>query len=108
MPHTLVASDRVERAPVCGPDGTRLGVIERLMIDKLSGKVAYAVVRGNERFPLPPQHYPIAWEALRYNPGLKAFETDLTIDDLRTRATAETFDWGDRSPEYRHPNYWAV
>jgi hypothetical protein len=110
MPHTLVASDRVEKAPVCGHDGIKLGFIERLMIDKQSGRVAYAVVRCAEHFPHPAQHYPVAWEALHYNPAFKAFEVDLTPDELHRRAAAEgdTFDWGDRAAEYRHPNYWAV
>ena len=113
MPHTLVASDRVDRAPVCGHDGSRLGLVERLMIDKTSGKIAYAVVRCGSPFPGPPQHCPLEWNELRYNPGFKAFEIDLTLEEMRQRAAAaaaetEVFDWGERSPEYRHPNYWAV
>jgi hypothetical protein len=110
MTHNLVASDRVERASVCGHDGSRLGLIERLMIDKESGKVAYAVVRCGEPFSGASRHCPLEWTALRYNPGFKAFEIDLTLDELRARAASEgeTFDWGERSAEYRHPNYWAV
>ena len=38
-PHRFVASDRVEGTLV-RPDGTKIGTIERLMIDKVSGKVA--------------------------------------------------------------------
>ena len=45
MSHPLVASDRVEAAVVYGPDGQKIGTIERLMLEKLSGTVAYAVVR---------------------------------------------------------------
>ena len=44
-PHRLIASDRVEQTPVCRSDGAKVGIIERLMIDKVSGKVAYAVLR---------------------------------------------------------------
>ena len=40
----LIASDRVEGTAVYGPNNHRIGRIERLMIDKLSGKVAYAVL----------------------------------------------------------------
>ena len=42
-PHRLIASDRVETTPVCRSDGTKVGIIERLMIDKVSGRIAYAV-----------------------------------------------------------------
>ena len=40
----LIGSDKVEGTPVRRPDGERVGQIERIMIDKLSGKVAYAVM----------------------------------------------------------------
>jgi nitric oxide reductase large subunit len=35
----------VEHVAVCGRDGTKLGTIERLMLDKVSGTVAYAVIK---------------------------------------------------------------
>ena len=41
---SLIASDRVIGADVRRPDGERVGVIERLMLDKVSGRVAYAVM----------------------------------------------------------------
>jgi PRC-barrel domain len=44
MAHNLIASDRVEGTPVCRPTGEQIGVIQRLMIDKLSGQIAYAVL----------------------------------------------------------------
>jgi hypothetical protein len=40
----LIGSDKVEGTPVYRPNGDRLGQIERIMIDKLNGKVAYAVM----------------------------------------------------------------
>ncbi len=43
-PHQLIASDRVEGTAVRRPNGDRIGHIERLMIDKISGKVSYAIL----------------------------------------------------------------
>lgn len=40
----LIASDRVEGTAVRRPDGERIGHIERLMIDEVSGKVSYAIL----------------------------------------------------------------
>ena len=37
---SLIGSDKVEGTSVYGADDTRIGSIERVMIDKLSGKVA--------------------------------------------------------------------
>jgi hypothetical protein len=40
----LIGSDKVEGTPVYRTNGDEVGQIERVMIDKLSGKVAYAVM----------------------------------------------------------------
>jgi hypothetical protein len=58
MTHTLVPSDRVEHATVFGRDGARLGTIERLMLDKVTGTVAYAVIKTGG-LPGSHHHYPV-------------------------------------------------
>jgi hypothetical protein len=42
---SLIGSDKVEGTAVYGADDKRIGSIERVMIDKRSEKVAYAVRR---------------------------------------------------------------
>jgi len=54
MHHTMVPSDRVEHVTVYGRDGTKLGTIERLMLDKVSGMVAYAVIKTGRALRQPP------------------------------------------------------
>ena len=41
---SLIGSDKVEGTSVYGADDTQIGSIERVMIDKRSGKVSYAVL----------------------------------------------------------------
>ena len=99
MPHTLVPSDRVEHVSVYGRDGTRLGSIERLMLDKASGTVAYAVIKTGGLLG-SHHHCPIRWDALRFDPARQAYQTDVTPEDLRagpSELDEEAFDWGDRS-----------
>ena len=111
MTHNLVPSDRVEGAPVYGANGERIGFIERLMLDKRSGQVAYAVLRCGKSFSPPPHHLPVPWDALRYNPGSKAYETNIAMKELRegpSELDGEAFDWGERTPPYRNPRYWTV
>src|SRR5262245_9193649 len=43
-PRRLGASDRVEGTQARRSDGTKVGTVERLMIDKASGTLAYAVL----------------------------------------------------------------
>lgn len=111
MTHQLVPSDRIEGAAVYGGNGSKIGTIERLMLDKLSGTVAYAVVKCGGLFDVERHHYPIPWATLRFNVDLRAYETSSTLEQLRSgpcELDGEDFDWGDRSPAYRHPQYWTV
>jgi hypothetical protein len=41
---SLIGSDKVEGTAVYGADDRKIGSVQRVMIDKISGKVAYAVV----------------------------------------------------------------
>jgi sporulation protein YlmC with PRC-barrel domain len=111
MVHALVPSDHVETAAVYGRDGHKIGTIERLMLEKKTGAVAYAVVRSGGFLKADIHHYPVPWNALKYNAARKAYETNLTLEELRSGSSeldGEAFDWGDRSPVYRHPQYWTV
>jgi hypothetical protein len=117
-PHKLIASDRVEGTAVCEPGtGKKIGTIQRVMIDKLSGKVAYAVLTFGGFLGLGQRHYPVPWAKLTYDPRLEAYVTDVTAEQLRNAPSYEAdekFDWGDRKREtelhrlYRTPTYWGA
>ncbi len=111
MAHSLVPSDRVEGAPVCDRTGKKIGTIERLMLDKLTGAVAYAVVKCGGFLGAELHHYPVPWSSLKYDLSRRTYELDLTLEELRSGPSeldGEAFDWGDRSPPYQHPQYWTV
>lgn len=111
MTHTLVPSDRVETAEVYGRDGHKIGTIERLMLEKTTGTVAYAVVRCGGFLKGDIHRHPVPWNSLKYDVARRAYETNLTLEELRSGPSEldqETFDWGDRSPVYCHPQYWTV
>jgi hypothetical protein len=116
-PHSLVASDRVEGTVVRRTDGQRIGTIHRLMIDKLSGNVAYAVLSFGGIFGMGQKHLPIPWSRLHFNPDLDAYQLDISDEELdRAPAYAadKDFDWGDRSGEivlhryYGAAPYWGA
>ncbi len=115
MAHNLIASDRVEGTDVCRPGGGKIGAIQRVMIDKLSGKIAYAVLKFGGFLGFGEQHFPVPWASLKYNIKRAAYEADITDEQLRNApsyAGDQEFDWGDRSGEivihkvYRTPHYW--
>jgi hypothetical protein len=116
-PHSMIPSDRVEGTPVRRPNGDTVGEIKRLMIDKVSGNVAYAVLSFGGFLGLGERFHPIPWPALRYNTDLAAYELNISDEQLKTApsyGTREDFDWGDRTNEtalheyYKTAPYWGI
>lgn len=111
---SLISSDKVEGTPVRRPDGTKIGSIERIMIDKRSGKVAYAVMGVGGFLGIGEDYLALPWQVLRYNEDLDAYEADIDDDRLR-KAPAFSRDEGRfDDPEwnrhvhdyYRAQPYW--
>src|SRR5882762_5231852 len=67
---SLIGSDKVEGTAVYGADDTKIGSIERVMIDKLSGKVSYAVLSFGGFLGIGDDHYPLPWQSLKYDTNL--------------------------------------
>ena len=80
--HPLIASDRIEGTLVRRHSGEKIGKIERLMIDKESGTIAYAVMSFGGLFGLGDNYYQIPWSMLKYNQSLDAYESDIPDEQL--------------------------
>ena len=80
--HSLIGSDRVEGTAVYGADNKRIGEIDRVMIDKISGKVAYAVLSFGGFLGIGEDYYPVPWAALKYDTNLGGYVTGLTKESL--------------------------
>ena len=108
-PHRFVASDRVEGTLVSRSDGTKIGTIERLMIDKVSGKVAYAVLGLGGFMGVGVKHIPVPWDRMKYAMELDAYEINLSDEEL-SRAPLlegdEEFDWGHRDDVIGNLNFY--
>ena len=107
--HRLIASDRVERTVVRRSDGTKIGTIERLMIDKVSGKVAYAVLGFGGFMGVGVKHIPVAWDRMKYGVVLDAYEINLSDDELSRAPSFEAdkdFDWGYREDVIANLNFY--
>jgi len=87
----LIASDRVEGTPVRSTDGTPIGTIERVMIDKVTGIVAYAVLSPHGSVEVPQKQLSIPWLDL-INGGLGDAPSDASDKDY-DRAGRERY-WG--------------
>jgi hypothetical protein len=114
---SLIASDKVEGTAVFRPNGEKVGTIERLMIDKLSGKVAYAVMSFGGFMGIGRDYYPLPWSLLTYNPQLDGYEINITEQQLRGApkfSQHESWDWSSRErgktlhDYYNVPSDWEI
>src|SRR5690606_10557522 len=62
--HNFISSNDVQGTNVYGPGEDKVGTIDHLMIDKVSGRVHYAVMSFGGFLGLGHSHYPIPWPAL--------------------------------------------
>ncbi|MBO9122545.1 MULTISPECIES: PRC-barrel domain-containing protein [unclassified Rhizobium] len=80
--HSLIASDRVEGTRVYGADGKHIGSIERLILGKRDGRVAYAVLSFGGFMGIGHDHYPLPWDKLSYDTQLDGYRIDLTKEQI--------------------------
>jgi PRC-barrel domain protein len=80
---SLIGSDKVEGTNVYGADEEKIGYIERVMIDKVSGRVSYAVLSFGGLLGIGDDHYPLPWLTLKYDTDLGGYVTGITQDQLR-------------------------
>ena len=109
--YNLIASDKVEGTDVRRSNGDRLGSIYRLMIDKRSGRVAYAVMSFGGFLGLGESRRPVPWESLRYNEDLDAYELNIDENQLKTApeyTDSEAFDWSDAEWNRSMRSHYAV
>lgn len=93
--HRLISSRRVEGTPVYNQAGEKLGTIHSVMIEKVSGRVAYAVMAFGGFLGLGSHVHPVPWELLTYDVDRDGYVVDLTREQLE-KAPAMRLDDGDR------------
>ena len=104
----LIASNKVEGTAVYGRNGNRLGSIYNFMVDKRSGRVAYAVMSYGGFLGMGTRYYPLPWKTLDYDTSLDGFHVDMDEEELEDapsfdRETEPRFD--DRYHAHVHSYY---
>jgi hypothetical protein len=94
----LISSGKVEGTAVYGPDNEKIGSIESVMIDKVSGKVAYAVLSFGGFLGMGDEHYPLPWQTLKYDTNLEGYATNVTkaqLEGAPKYTNDSDWDWSD-------------
>ncbi|MCP1972988.1 MULTISPECIES: PRC-barrel domain-containing protein [Bradyrhizobium] len=107
---SLIGSDKVEGTAVYGADNQKIGSIERVMIDKQSGKVSYAVLGFGGFLGIGDDHYPLPWQSLKYDTSLEGYRTNLTQKQLEGApkyADETSWNWNDPGRTRTVNDYYA-
>jgi len=96
----LIAAEKVEGTSVYNFAGEKLGTVEDIMLDKVSGKAIYAVMSFGGFLGIGEKYHPLPWSTLKYDEGKGGYVVNL---DKRKLEAAPTYDMNDDfrwTPEY--------
>jgi hypothetical protein len=104
--HNLISADKVVGTAVYNRQDERLGSVHGLMLNKLNGQVAYAVMSFGGFLGIGESYHPLPWEVLTYDPRRDGYVVDLDRSLLKaapsfTRSNAPDWDtYGKTVDEY--------
>jgi membrane protein len=87
--NVVISSNKVEGTKVYNNAGDKLGSIDDLMIDKMSGQIRYAVLEFGGFLGMGTDRYPIPWNMLKYETSKDGYVVPLDKAKL------------DNAPKYR-------
>ena len=104
----LISSEKVEGTAVVNPQGDDLGHINEIMIDKVSGQVAYAVLKYGSFLGMGGKLFALPWDQLTYDTRYAAYVVGISPDRLKAAPSFDenarpNFDdpqWGQRVHDY--------
>ena len=80
--HPLIPADRVNGTDVYDTSGEKLGKIEDVAIDKVSGKVAYAILSHGGVMGMGGHYHPVPWSLLTYDVDKRGYVIPCDRDQL--------------------------
>jgi sporulation protein YlmC with PRC-barrel domain len=64
---SLIAAEKVEGTNVYNLQGEKLGTVDDIMIDKISGRAIYAVMSFGGFLGMGEKQHPLPWSSLKYD-----------------------------------------
>lgn len=112
---TAIRAKTVIGTSVCDTAGHKIGVIEDVVLDKLSNNIMFAVVGFDGVLGVGEKFHPIPWASLDYDEGHNAYAVPYSKDQLKAAPTGsieeltknDAIAYRDRSYDYYHADrYW--
>jgi sporulation protein YlmC with PRC-barrel domain len=107
----VIEASRVQGTNVYNRAGQKLGAIDDIMIEKRSGRAAYAIMSFGGFLGLGEDHHPLPWSKLKYDPNLGGYVIDVDNEALEgapALAAGAKPRWGDKDYEEGLHRYWGA
>lgn len=107
----LIAADQVEGTSIYNRKGESLGSIEDVMIDKVSGRIAYAVAGFGGFLGIGNRHYPLPWDTLKYDTAMGGYVVDLdrgVLEGAPSYSDTDVAGWQDPAWNRRVYDYYGT
>ena len=110
----LIAAGKVEGTNVYNVAGEKLGTVDDIMIDKISGRAIYAVMSFGGFLGMGEMYHPLPWATLKYDANKGGYVVNLDKKMLEAAPNYDgdsdfewTPDYGRRVDSYYNvPTYW--
>ena len=110
----LIAAGKVEGTNVYNFAGEKLGTVDDIMIDKISGRAIYAVMSFGGFLGMGEMYHPLPWATLKYDANKGGYVVNLDKKMLEAAPNYDgdsdfewTPDYGRRVDSYYNvPTYW--
>ena len=103
----LISTAKVQGTAVYDTEGGRLGHVEDVMLHKLSGEVAYAILSFGGVLGIGERFSPLPWSVLTYDPDRGGYVVPLAKERLRAaphfnrdELTGDSNGWGARVNDF--------
>jgi sporulation protein YlmC with PRC-barrel domain len=84
---TLISARKVDGTRILNSIGEVVGSVHDLMIEKRTGRIAFAVISLGGFLGIGERYHPVPWAELRFDPDRGGYVLRRNPDDLRTAPT---------------------
>lgn len=96
----LIAARQVQGTTVYNTSREKLGSVQDVMIDKSSGRIAYAVLSFGGFLGIGDRYYPLPWEKLTYDTQAGGYVVDIdrnVLEGAPSYTDEATAGWNDEA-----------
>lgn len=106
----LIAASKVNGTAVYNTAGESLGSVYDVMLNKLSGQVAYAIMSFGGFLGIGERYHPLPWKSLAYDTRLGGYVVDVPRERLEAAPTysRDESPWSDPTYGQRITDYYGL